>query len=232
MTFDQIIEAAKSRAFDFGANFPTTSLTLYRRIEIRESEIFGLANRANPDYFGKNLVGTLTARGDFNLATIDAAGSTVDPASTITKIEIEDPGTHPTFQCGDKVTIISHTDPDAGISPRVWLRNFVVHGYKTDLDGVVSLCVYYGYRPAPRTLPYDGTETSELPSVYQELLVIDLIVWMLRQSLSMDTEKKAAALGLLTEEETQTMAGFMAEVEDYSGGQVSRFGSVVGGQRT
>jgi len=232
MTFDQIIVAAKSRAFDFGADFPTTSLTLYRRIEIRESEIFGLANRANPDYFGKNLVGALTARGDLNLASVDVVGSTVDPASTITRVEIEDEGTHPKLQCGDKVTIISHADPDAGISPRMWLRNFVLHGYKTDLDGVVSVCVYYGYRPAPRTLPHTGAETSELPSVYQELLVIDLIGWMLRQSISMDPEKKAAAIGLLDGEETKSMSGFMAEVQDYSGAQVSRFGSVVGGQRT
>ena len=156
----------------------------------------------------------------------------MDPVSTITRVEVEDPGTHPRLECGDKVTLISHTDPDAGISPRMWLRNFVLHGYKTDLDGVVSVCVYYGYRPAPHALPMTGGETSELPSVYQELLVIDLIRWMLRLSISMDPERKAAAMGLVTEEETQALAGFMAEVEDYSGGQVSRFGSVAGGQRT
>jgi hypothetical protein len=231
MTFDEIVDNALSRAMDFGTDFPSTRRTMYRRIEVREQDLFTQAGRVNPDYFGVNTLGTLSPAGDVDFATLDAEGSTVDPATAITRVEIEDPGTHPTLQCDDEVTIVSSHDPDAGLAPRMWLRNFVLHAYGDDLDGVVSVCVYYSYRPAPRTTPMDGTETAELPSVYQELLVLDLTQWLLKQSLSMDPDRKQAALGVLSQEEADMLARFMGEVADFAGGQVSRFGSVAGGQR-
>jgi hypothetical protein len=47
----------------------------------------------------------------------------------------------------------------------------------------------------------------------------------------MEPETRVAALGVLSEEEGEMLAIYAAEVADYAGAQVSRFGSVVGTQR-
>jgi len=231
MTFDDIVDNALARALDFGNDFPSTRRVMYRRIEVHEQDLFTQAARVNPDYFGVNTLGTLSPEGDVDFATLEALGSTVDPATAITRVEIEDPGTHPTLMCDDEVSIVSSHDPDAAVAPRMWLRNFVLHGYNDDLDGVVSVCIYYAYRPANRTQPMDGTETAELPVVFQELLVLDLTQWLLKQTISMDAERKTAAIAVLEAEAADMMTRFLGEVADFAGGQVSRFGSVLGGQR-
>lgn len=231
MTYDEIVDAALARAMDFGNSFPTTRPVLYRRIEIRQSEIFTLAARVNPDYFGVNVIGVLDADGLVDLAELDADTAVADPTSAITRIEIRDAGTHPTLQCGKEVTLVTPNDREAGLAPRMTLRNFTLRPIPGDMDGVVSVCVFYAYRPRPKATPLDGTEESELPSFYQELSVIDLTKWLLKQSISMAVETKAAALAALSDEEKEMLTTFMAEVADYAGAQVSRFGSVAGSQR-
>lgn len=231
MTFDQIVEAALSRAMDFGQDFPTTRRVMYRRIEIREQEIFSLAARVNPDYFGVNAEGFLDSLGDVDLRTLDLVGSAIDPTSSVTRVEIQQPGTHPSLVCGQEVSLVTPNDREAALPPRMWLRNFTLHAVPGDMVGVVSVCIYYAYRPAPRTLPMTGAESSELPSVYQELLVLDLTKWLLKQSISMSTEIKVAATEILNAEEQAMVGTFSQEIQDYAGAQVSRFGSVVGGQR-
>ena len=155
----------------------------------------------------------------------------VDPAANITKVEVEDAGTHPTLVTGDEISIVSISDIEAELAPRMTLRNFALRQVGTDLAGVVSICAFYGYRPENKATPLDGTEDAELPPVYQELLVIDLAKWMVRMTLAMETEIKAAALAALSEEEDAMNGTFMAEVVDYAGAQVSRFGDVTGAQR-
>lgn len=77
----------------------------------------------------------------------------------------------------------------------------------------------------------DGTETSELPEVYQDLLILDLAKWVLKNTLSMDTERRVAALGVLSEEEEGMLLTYTSEVADYAGTQVSRFGDIRGTKR-
>lgn len=231
MTYDEIVDAALARAMDFGNDFPTTRRVQYRRIEIRQSEIFSGAARVNPDYFGVNVVGVLDGDGLVDLADLDVETAVADPTSSITRVEIRDPGAHPTLECGKEVSLVTPNDREAALAPRMTLRNFTLKPIPGDMDGVVSVCVYYSYRPKPHTAPMDGTEEAELPSFYQELLVLDLTKWLLKMSISMATETKAAALGVLSDEEKGMLTTFMAEVADYAGAQASRFGSIVGAQR-
>ena len=230
MTFQDIVDNAKARAVDFGATFPSTERVLYRRIEIRQQQIFSEATRVNPDYFGKSAEGTLDATFSVNLKDLEAA-ALVDPAANVTRVEIEDAGTHPTLVTGDEVNLVSVGDIEAALAPRMTLRDFILKGVGTELQGVVSVCVLYGYRPSNKTTPLDGTENAELPDVYQELLVLDLVKWMLKQTLELGDEARAGAIAVFSEEEGEMQGAFMAEVTDYAGAQVSRFGFVRGSQR-
>lgn len=230
MTFEEILVEAKTRALDLGAEFPSAKSVLYRQIEQQQQLLFTKASRVNPDYFGVNACGELDTSFRVDLRDLEGAVG-VDPASSITRIEICDAGTHPTLVAGDEVFVVTENDIEAELAPRVTLRNFIVRGVGTDLTGIVSLCVHYGYRPENKTAPLDGTETAELPDIYQELLVVGLATWMIRVTISLDPEKKAAALGVLGPEEQELLAAFMAEIADYAGAQRSRFGSVQGTQR-
>ncbi len=230
MTFDEIVDNAKARAMDFGATFPSTKRVLYRRIEIHQQELFSKAARVNPDYFGKSATGTLDVNGFVDIKDQQASVN-VDPAANITRVEVEDSGTHPTLVTGDEIHLVPLNDVEVAFAPRMTLRNFVLRQVGTDLAGVVSVCAFYGYRPENKTQPLDGSEDAELPAVYQELLVLDLVKWMLKQTISMDTQAKAAAIEILVQEQGQMDGTFLAEVADYAGAQVSRFGSVVGTQR-
>jgi len=231
MLFEDIVIQAKARALDLGAEFPSSKSVLYRRIEINQQELFTKAGRANPDYFGVNACGDLDADQRVDLKDLESAVG-LDPATAITRIEICDAGTHPTLVAGDEVFVVTENDILAELAPRVTLRNFVIRGVSSDIVGVTSLCVHYAYRPENKTTPLDGTEAAELPDVFQELLVVGLASWMVKTTVSLDTEKKAAALGLLGGEEEQQMDSFLAEVVDYAGAQRSRFANVKGAQRT
>jgi hypothetical protein len=230
MTFDEIVDNAKARAIDFAATFPSTKRVLYRRIEIHQQELFSQATRVNPDYFGVSATGTLDANGAADIKDQQVSVN-VDPAANIVRVEVEDAGTHPTLVAGDEINVVSLNDVLAALAPRMTLRNFVLRQVGTDLAGVVSICAFYGYRPENKAAPLDGSEVAELPAVYQELLVIDLTKWMVRMTLGLETQIKAAALAALSEEEDEMNGAFMAEVTDYAGAQVSRFGDVRGSQR-
>ena len=230
MTYDEIIDNAKSRSLDFGATFPTTKRVLYRRIEIRQQELFSAAARVNPDYFGVSATGILDANGAADIKDQEAAPN-VDPAANVTRVEVEDAGTHPTLVSGDEISIVSISDVKAALAPRMTLRNFVLRQVGTDLAGVVSICAFYGFRPENKTTPLDGSETAELPDVFQELLVYDVVKFLLKQTLDMDVATKTGALALLEAEESEMSASFVAEVGDFAGAQVSRFGDVRGAQR-
>ncbi|MCK5652011.1 MAG: hypothetical protein KAJ42_11565 [Gemmatimonadetes bacterium] len=230
MTYDEIVEHAKERGLFFGMTFPTTNRVLFRRIEIRQQEIFSQAARVNPDYFGVSASGPLDAEFRVNLADLDVSVD-VDPAANLTRVEIEDGGTHPTLVEGDQVNVVPFTDIEADLAPRMTLRNFILQGVGTDLVGVASVSIFYGYRPENKAQPFDGFENAELPDPYQELLVIDLMKWVLKQTLGMDVEGKATAIAALGEEEAEMSGAFLTEVGDFAGAQVSRFGSVRGSQR-
>ena len=230
MTFQEIVDNAKSRGLDFSVTYPTTERVLFRRIEIRQQELFSAATRVNPDYFGKSATGTLDANGFVDIKDQQASVD-VDPAANITRVEVEDAGTHPTLVTGDEINIVSISDVEADLPPRMTLRNFVLRQVGTDLAGVVSICAFYGFRPENKATPLDGNEVAELPDVFQELLVYDIVKFLLKQTLDMDVSTKTGALPVLEVGESDMSASFSAEVTDYAGAQVSRFGDVRGSQR-
>jgi hypothetical protein len=230
MTFQEIVDNAKSRGLDFSVTYPTTDRVLFRRIEIRQQEIFSAAARANPDYFGVNAEGPLDSEFRANLKDLDVSVD-VDPAANVTRVEVMDAGTHPTLVDGDQINIVSVSDVEADLPPRMTLRNFILTGVGQDLAGVVSITVFYGYRPETKATPLDGFEVAELPLPYHELLVMDLTQWMVQQTLEMDAAKKVAALEVLGVDEGQMLDVFLQEVSDFAGAQVSRFGDVKGSQR-
>jgi hypothetical protein len=230
MTFQEIVDNAKARGLDFSVTYPTTERVLFRRIEIRQREIFSAAARLNPDYFGTSSEGPIDAEFRANLKDLDVAAD-VDPAANVTRVEIGDPGTHPTLQNGDQVNVVSISDREAELAPRMTLRNFVLEGVGQDLAGVVTIVIFYGYFPETKAVPHDGFEEAELPLAYQELLVFDLTRWLIQQTLEMDPATKTAALEVLGVEAGEMLVAFLAEVGDFAGAQVSRFGDVVGSQR-
>jgi hypothetical protein len=230
MTFQEIVDNAKSRGLDFSVTYPSTERVLFRRVEIRQQELFSAACRLNPDYFGVNSEGPIDTEFRANLKDLDVAAD-VDPAANVTRVEIGDPGTHPTLQNGDQVNIVSISDPEAELAPRMTLRNFILTGVGQDLAGVVTIVIHYGYFPETKAVPLTGFEEVELPLAYQELLVYDLTRWLISQTLEMDAAKKVAALENLGVDAGQMLEAFLAEVADYAGAQVSRFGDVRGAQR-
>jgi hypothetical protein len=230
MIFDEIVDQAKARFTQFGVDFPSARSVLYRRIEIHQQELFTKASRANPDYFGVNACGDLDTSRRLDLKDLESAVG-VDPASSITRVEICDKGTHPTLEDGDEVFVVSENDITAELAPRVSIRNFVIKAVGSDLDDVTSLCVHYGYRPENKTTPLDGSEVAELPDVFQEMLVVDLVKWMLKQTIDLSPEKKTAAIGVVQAEQEEQADTFLAEIADFAGAQHSRFGDVKGAQR-
>lgn len=230
MTFQEIVDNAKARGLDWSVSYPTTERVMYRRIEIRQQELFSAATRVNPDYFGVSASGALSATFEADIKDMEASVG-VDPSAGVTRVEVFDAGTSPTLVAGDEINIVSVHDVEAELAPRMTLRDFVLSGVGQDLVGVVSIEAFYGYRPANKTAPMDGTEVAELPDVYQELLVIDLTSWMVKQTLEMDAGTKTAALEILGADEGQMLEAFLGEVTDYAGAQVSRFGDVRGSQR-
>jgi hypothetical protein len=230
MTFQEIVDNAKARGLDFSVTYPTTDRVLFRRIEIRQQELFSAADRVNPDYYGVSASSDLDANFAVDIKDMEASVD-VDPAAAITRVEVFDAGSSPSLAGGDEIGIVSIHDVDAEIPPRMTLRNFVLTGVGQDLLGVISVKAFYGYRPANKTTPLDGSEVAELPDVYQELLVMDLTQWMVQQTLEMDAGRKTAALEVLGVDEGQMLDAFLQEVVDYAGAQVSRFGDVKGAQR-
>jgi len=230
MTFQEIVDNAKTRAMDFGATFPTTDRVLFRRIEVRQQELFRGASRVNPDYFGVSAEGVLDAQFRANLKDLDVQVD-VDPAANISRVEIGDAGTHPTLVRGDEVAVVPLNDIEAALAPRMTLRNFILQGVGSDFVGVLTIVIFYGYSPESKAVPLDGFENAELPDPFQELLVIDLTKWMVRMTMGLEPQVKAGALAALSEEESEMQGAFTAEVTDYAGVQVSRFGDVRGSQR-
>lgn len=226
MTIAEIVEAALARASDFGANFPSTRSVLYRRIGQRLQQLYAVAARTNPEYFGVSAVGTLSS-GAVSLSTTGDpdAGDPVFSPELITRVEIADKGTS-AYTNGDEVFVVQRNDPGVAVAPRVTIRNGVIQQIGTDLTNVTSLRMYYSRRPF-RLDGGDGALALDFPEAFQELLVVDLAKWLARKLA--DKENRGLALEALTAEETELLANFVAEVESYTSGvETGRFGRTVG----
>lgn len=223
-TLEQLVIAALARALDLDAEVPSTRQVLWRRLQLRQQQLFSIASRLNPDYYGVSASGVLDSNAALNLDDL-ATTALVDQAVGIQRIEIDNAGTSG-LTTGDEVNIVSVDDTDAEVSPRVTLRDFIIRGVGSDLTNVTSLCVFYSRIPdlIQEAL---GTETIQLPEPYQELLVVDLLRDMISKTISMEATTKTAVLELLTGEESGLMDPYLKEVATFQHGQRHRFSEPV-----
>lgn len=225
MTYEEVVEAALARTLDWDGEFPSTRLPMYRRIGTRQQQLFSMASKVNPDYYGSEAGAPLDAQ--YRLDLKDLAGlADLDQALGVQRIIILDAGAS-SYTAGDEVNIVSIDDIDADLPPRVTIRDQIIKGVGTDLVDVVSLCVKY---PRVSDMPEnseDGTTDIQLIEAYQELLVIDLTKDLVRKCMSMDPTVKAAVQQVLNEEEQELLAMYMADVRAFAIGQHQRFGEPV-----
>jgi hypothetical protein len=220
MTYEEVVEAAMARGLDWDADFPSTRLPLYRRIGTRQQQLFTVASKANPDYYGVKAGAALDANDELDLR--DLAGlPAVDQAAGVQRIEIGDHGTS-SYADGDEVHTISIDDPDAALAPRVTLRDFVIKGYGTDLDNVTSLCVYYPRYPDMPENDEDGSSELTMADRYSELLVIDLTKYLVKKTLTLEADVKSRILEELKVEEQELFASYMSDVGAFTIGQSRR----------
>jgi len=225
MTYEEVIENALARTLDWDGEFPSTRLPMYRRVGVRQQQLFSMASKINPDYYGTEAGADLDSEYRLDLKDLDGAAN-LDQACGVQRVVILDPGTS-TYVADDEVNIVSIDDIDADLPPRVTIRDQIVKGVGTDLALVTSLCVKYPrYADMPANTE-DGTTDIELQQPYQELLVIDLTKDLVRKCLSMETEVKAATQTILNEEEQELLVIYMADVKAFAIGQHQRFSEPV-----
>lgn len=223
-TLEQLVIAALARALDFDAEVPSTRQVHWRRLQLRQQQLFTMGSQLNPDYYGVAATGILDTNDSLDLKDL-ATTALVDQAVGIQRIEIENIGTS-SFTTGDEVNIVSIDDVDADMSPRVTIRDFIIKSVGTDLNLVTSLCVFYPRIPdlIQEAL---GTETVQLPEQYQELLVVDLTREMVGKTLDMDQAAKGTAMGILATEESVLLERYVQEMATFQHGQKHRFSEPV-----
>ena len=138
-----------------------------------ERAAFLKAARLNPNYFG--LDGTTNVRAaytdDWDLEY--APGG----VAALTKLEVTAiTGTVTGVAVGDEVHMVDITYPEADVSPRVYVRNRVVHSYGTELGAatanmVTQLTVFYSPLSAKIMLL---TQPMALPEEFDALIWLPL----------------------------------------------------------
>lgn len=211
-TAEDLAVAALARCAEAGGEVPSTRSVLYRRLAVRQQELYAFVAGRNPDYSGRSAAVALTAGvGDLSLVT---------PAvERVTHIQILNAGTSP-YAVGLRVNPIAIEDPRAALAPRVLIRDNELIGYNSELDLVTSVTVYYARRSASTLL---AATTIDLPDQFQELLVIDLARHIIRKMTTIDGQPRAGWLQFLDEEEKELMGQFEAHVAAFNAPMQSRF---------
>lgn len=216
MTAEELTKEALARARVWTDEYPTTRRVLYRRIGVRQQQLYTRSGRINQDWAGICATVPLSS----GAANIKDVADPVKAVSQVTKIEVEDEGTS-TYSVGDEVNIVPMDDKeDAAFPPRATIRNMVVEGVGTDLDLVTSIKLYYVKLPLPID-PDDGAVEIELPSPHDELLIVDLARFLLK--LAPGTDRTQEGVELLTAEEGEGLEAFDAYVGGFAN-QQSRLG--------
>ena len=210
MTYEEIVLQALARVTDFGFDVPATRSLCYRWIGLREQALFSRAARVNPEWAGVCAHAPVIG-GAVNLRTI---GATAPVPELISKVEILDPGTSP-YPAGTQVNLVVLKDVDVAEPPRATLRDYVIEGVGSDLDGVGKLRIYYSRLPVPGK-PTDRDREAEIPEPHTEILVVGLASDLLSKALGLDRERKKEALALLAAEEEKRLADFDAYLQTYA----------------
>jgi hypothetical protein len=234
-TVEELTIQALARCAEYGNDYPTTRSVLYRRLGVRQQQLFAAAARANPEYFGATALGTLDSNGAISLSTLGdpAAADPTPNMELLSRIEVAaNDGSEGALDVGTEVHVVVVTDAlHAVLPPRVTVRGGVIASVGSDLAHVTQLFVYYSRRPF--RLNYDDKATLvELPEPFQELLVIDLARFNLRKMASLTKEVRQVALAALDAEEQEGVANFIAAVQAFTSAvETGRFSRTQGSTR-
>lgn len=225
----QIAQAGLARALDFRIEAPATESLLYRRMSIRQQEIFAFAAQVNPEYYTIEALGQLDAGGiDMGLMLGDDVKEAVAVVSIIVETLIGSPS-EDAPALGDTIHMVpASDDPRAYLAPRVRVRNKIIQQIDTDLVDVESIRMAYAYRPDPLAENETGTTEVELEAPFDELLVVDLARWLARKSLSLEPATKTAIIESLSAEEKDLIGQFEAHLRRFLTGRESRQGHTQG----
>lgn len=211
MTAEEARVLATARVAMLGADPSSTKAPSYRRLSVRQQQLYQRAAGVNPEWSAIRVIATLDA-GSCDLALIDDA-DIAEPAR-MHLVRIEDPGTS-NYGAGQQVHIVTARDGFGNEAPRCTIEDRVLWTFDDDLADVVSLRLFYPRVPLPLPADEDGTSELELPEPHVELLVIDLAKWLLRRTPV--GEGVAAGLRVLDEEEEEALATFDLHVTTYGG---------------
>lgn len=204
VTVDTMVEQALTRVSDVTNEYPSTRGPMYRRIGIRQRQIFVRAAQVNPDYYGADVLVTFAG------GAADLSGLT-DVPELLQRIEIVDPGTS-SYAVGREVSIVSLTDPEGELPPRMTFRQFSLRQVGTDLAGVASLRIWYAHLSAPIAVDDDGSTLLDLEQPWDALLEVDLAAWIVGKATALGADVRSAALAMFAAEGTQLMAEFEAHL--------------------
>lgn len=218
MTVQEALDDARARCAEIGVEFPGTTSLLVRRMSQMQQRVFAAGAQWNPDYFGACAVGTL------DNSALDVL-SIIEPLAipeTITRIEIADAGSSG-WATGQEVYPVTLSDRNAGIPPRAMVRNRVIIGVGTDLEGVNSVRLYYS--PSPRPLdPTDVDHHLDVPSPHDAVIPLDLTLYIL-DKLPTATDLQTKAKASVSAEFMEAWQALESHVRSYVTTTVTRFGS-------
>lgn len=216
LTCEEITIQALARASEVSNTVPATRTLAYRRIGLRQQQLFAAAAKVNSDYYGACAETNLVA-GAADLADI---ASPVPTPELVSKVCVENPGTS-AYVNGDEVNIVQTVDITAALAPRMTLRDLVLQQVGTELAGVTSIMIYYSRLPKAYG-PTDAATLTEISSPWDELLVVDLTIYLLRKA-PIDAAVRKLAIDSLKVEEAELLSGYLTHVREYGPVQ-DRFG--------
>jgi hypothetical protein len=211
MTAEEAAVAALAEAAEFGSTFPTTRTTLYRRASTRQQQLFAMAAQIDPDWAGFCVEGDVVD-GAVNLAPMlrgDVEG--IPAAERVSRVHVNDPGTS-VWSGGKEVAMVPSDDMTVGLPPRVTLRGGIFRSVGSDLDGVVSLSVYYSRRPAPVS---GSDHVLEIPEPHADLIVYDLARSLVQKAVAIDAKVREHAVAYFNGQETAALAAFREYIQNF-----------------
>jgi hypothetical protein len=203
LTADELVELALGRVGEVTTNYPSARGPMYRRVGVRQRQIFVRAAQINPEYFGQSVTATLSA-GTFNLASLSAS------PELLQRVEILAPGAS-SYVAGREVAIVGLNDSSGELAPRVTVRSQTLAQVGTDLAGVTSLKLYYSTFPAA-IATNAGTTSLSLDTPWDGLLEVDLAQWVIQKATAVPADARSAAIAALKAEEDQLLADFDAHL--------------------
>jgi hypothetical protein len=209
LTLEEIAVLAMARASEFTDTYPKARSLMYRRIGLRQQQLFAIATDANQDYYGAAASATLDVNKRADLQDIAAP---VPTPEQIQRIEVYATDGNPAAPAiGTEIALVPLGDLVAEDPPRATLRDLLFAQVGTDLAHVTDILVYYARVPASYA-PTDGAIEVEIPAPYDELLVIDLTLDLIRSSRGLDAAIRTEAIQLLTAEESGLVSGWQTHV--------------------